>query len=119
MEGLDNGEVDSNMPDTWWPQSTNIVVYKSDNIVHYLFAVEVHQKNTGITIECTSQPTCQTRNQHQETTAQIKSTVRQNERAAIRQPGREVDLYFHQEKKQHLMVVNTSILEKLNDMISK
>ena len=116
---MDDDEVDFDMPDNWWLQGNNVVVWKPDNNVRCIFAVQVHRKNKEIAVECTSQPADQTRNQQRETTAQLLSAVRDNERAAVKRTEREADPCFHREKKLRLMIVNTSILEKQNDMISK
>ena len=45
--------------------------------------------------------------------------TRAQAQVATRSAERDADPYYHREKKLRLMVVNTSILEKQNDMISK
>ena len=107
------------MSPNWWLEGTNKHVWKPSNAIRCLLAIQVHRQSKEIAVDCTAAPAGQT--QRQQRSAKLKHTndARAEARASAVAAERDADPYFHQEKKLRLMVVNTSILEKRGDMISK
>ena len=107
------------MPADWWLAGTNPSVWSPTNGIRCLFAVQVHRKNKEIAVDCTAAPPGQSRNEQRAASATDTATARAEARAASRIAERDLDPYYHREKKLRLMVVNVAILEKQSNMISK
>ena len=109
---MDDDEVASSWPPNWWLRAN---MMSAANGVRGLLSLQVHRNSKEIAAKCTSQPPGVTRatqrQQKENKTSLLRAKAKAGEQGGY--------LFFRKEKRARLQVVNMTILEKQNDMISK